>query len=81
MTMIAALPRCRIELACYSSATGRDSARRFRQHGRPSMPVTAAFTVQTCHQPDPLPLAEHPINHPYSSRPYPCTPVAAAKSP
>jgi hypothetical protein len=81
MTMIAALPRCRTELACYSPAAGRDNARRFRQHGCLSTPVIAASTVQTAHQPDPMPLAERPINRPYSSRPYPCAPVAAAKSP
>jgi hypothetical protein len=81
MTIIAAFPRCRTELACRWSATGRNKAQPFHQHCRPSTPLTAAFDLRLDRQPDPLPLAEHPINRPDASRAYPCGPVAAPKSP
>jgi hypothetical protein len=81
MTLIAALPRCRAELARCCSATGCDNARRLRQHCRPSTPVPTVFNLRLSHQSDPLPLAEHPTNHRDGSRAYPCGPVPAAKSP
>ena len=81
MTIIAAFPRCRTELACRWSATGRNKAQPFHQHCRPSTPLTPAFGLRLDRQPDPLPLAEHPANRPDGSRAYPCGPVAATKSP
>ena len=81
MTTIAALPRCRAELACRRSPTGRDNARRFGQHRRPSKPITAARHRRLDQQSNPLLLADCPIGRVNRSRTYPRTPVAAAQSP
>jgi hypothetical protein len=81
MTMIAAWPRCRTELARRSSATGRNNARRFRQRCRQSAPLTAAFNHRIRQQSDLLPLADHPANSPNGSPAFPCGPVPPAKSP
>jgi hypothetical protein len=81
MTMVAAFPRCRTELACRWSATTGNQAQSFYRHCRPSTPLTAALGLRLDRRSDPLPLAEHPINRPDASRDYPCGPVAAPKSP
>jgi hypothetical protein len=70
MTLIAAFPRCRAELARCWSATDRDNARRLRQRCRPSTPVPTAFDLHLSHQSGPLPLAEYPTNHRDGSRAY-----------
>jgi hypothetical protein len=81
MTMIAAFPRCRTDLACRWSATGRNIAQQFCQHCRPYTPLTAAFDLRLGHQPDPLSLADHPTDRLDGSRAYPGRPVAAPESP
>jgi hypothetical protein len=81
MTIIAAFPRCRTELACRWSTTGRNNAQPFHQHGRPSTPLTAAFDLRLDRQSDPLSLADHPTNRLDGSPAYPCRPVAAPESP
>jgi len=81
MTTIAALPRCRAELTCRQSSTGRDNTRGFGQHQRPTKPITAALHLRLDQQSNSLLPIDCPSRRANRSRAYTRGPVAADKSP